>query len=97
MAKTKALISFAVTAKLICVFVFAYAKIRFSHNEAHMVSMILTVSNGCLTANLIFGRLILQRGRISRRKRDCIVQLATICHVNYEWRSRGKRCRDNEI
>ena len=34
-AKTKALISFAVTAKLICVFVFAYAKSRFSHNEAH--------------------------------------------------------------
>ena len=34
-AKTKALISFAVTAKLICVFVFAYVKIRFSHNEAH--------------------------------------------------------------
>ena len=30
------LISFAVTAKLICVFVFAYAKIRFSHNAAHM-------------------------------------------------------------
>ena len=28
-AKTKALISFAVTAKLICVFVFAYAKGRF--------------------------------------------------------------------
>ena len=35
-AKTKALISFAVTAKLICVFVFAYAKSRFSHNEAYM-------------------------------------------------------------
>ena len=35
-AKTKALISFAVTAKLICVFNFAYAKIRFSHNEAHI-------------------------------------------------------------
>ena len=34
--KTKALISFAVTAKLICVFVFAYAKIRFSHDEAHI-------------------------------------------------------------
>ena len=28
-AKTKALIKFAVTAKLICVFVFAYAKFRF--------------------------------------------------------------------
>ena len=37
-AKTKALISFAVTAKLICVFVFAYAKNRFSHNEAQMQS-----------------------------------------------------------
>ena len=36
-AKTKALISFAVTAKLICVFVFAYAKSRFSHNEAHLL------------------------------------------------------------
>ena len=35
-AKTKAPISFAVTAKLICVFVFAYAKSRFSHNEAQM-------------------------------------------------------------
>ena len=35
--KTKALISFAVTAKLICVFVFAYAKIRFSHVAAHFI------------------------------------------------------------
>ena len=34
-AETKALISFAVTAKLICVFVFAYTKSRFSHDEAH--------------------------------------------------------------
>ena len=32
-----ALISIAVTAKLICVFVFAYAKSRFSHDAAHMV------------------------------------------------------------
>ena len=36
-AKSKALISFAVTAKLICVFVFAYAKGRFSHNEAQIM------------------------------------------------------------
>ena len=36
-AKTKALISFVVTAKLICVFVFAYAKIRFSHDTAHIM------------------------------------------------------------
>ena len=32
--KTKALISFVVTAKLICVFVFTYAKSRFSHDAA---------------------------------------------------------------
>ena len=37
-AKTKALISFAVTAKLICVFVFAYAKCWFSHDAAHLYS-----------------------------------------------------------
>ena len=35
-AKTKALISIAVTAKLICVFVFAYAKCWFSHDTAHI-------------------------------------------------------------
>ena len=34
-AKTKELITFAVTAKLICVFVFSHAKSRFSHDEAH--------------------------------------------------------------
>ena len=36
-AKTKALISFAVTAKLICVFVFAYADCWFSHGAAQIV------------------------------------------------------------
>ena len=35
-AKTKALISFVVTGKLICVFGFAYAKNRFSHDAAHL-------------------------------------------------------------
>ena len=35
-AKTKALISFAVTAKLICIFVFAYANCWFSHAKAHI-------------------------------------------------------------
>ena len=37
-AKTKALIRFAVTAKLMCVFVFVNAKSRVSHNEAHIFS-----------------------------------------------------------
>ena len=36
--KTKALISFAVTAKLICVFVFAYAKCWFSYDASHFLS-----------------------------------------------------------
>ena len=36
-AKTKAPISFAVTANLICVFVYAYAKSRFSHEETHLM------------------------------------------------------------
>ena len=36
-AKTKALISFAVTAKLICAFVFAYADCWFSHALAQII------------------------------------------------------------
>ena len=36
LAKTKVLISFAVTAKLICTFVFAYALCLFSHDEAQL-------------------------------------------------------------
>ena len=46
-AKSKALISFAVTAKLICVFVFAYANIRFSHNEEN--TMVNKTPHGPLT------------------------------------------------
>ena len=38
-SETEALISFAVNAKLICVFVFAYAKSRFSHDEAQIISI----------------------------------------------------------
>ena len=36
-AKTKVLISFAVTAKLNCAFVFAYAYCWFSHGAAHIL------------------------------------------------------------
>ena len=38
-AKSKALISFAVTAKLICVFVFAYADCWLSGAVAHLLTM----------------------------------------------------------
>ena len=40
--KTKALIRFAVIAKLICAFVFAFAEIRFSHDAAHFILKIET-------------------------------------------------------
>ena len=44
-AKIKALISFAVTAKPICAFVFAWTKIRFSHVAAQIMPS-LRVHNG---------------------------------------------------
>ena len=40
-SETKALIIFAVTPKLVCVFVFAYAKNRFSHDVAHLIMVTL--------------------------------------------------------
>ena len=42
-AKRKALITCAVTVQLICVFVFAYAKIRFSHDVAHLLQEFVKV------------------------------------------------------
>ena len=39
-AKTKALISFAVTVKLTCTFVFAYADCWFSHEAAQLISQL---------------------------------------------------------
>ena len=43
-AKTKTKISFAVTAKLICVFVFAYAERWFSHDAAQSLNNLLLKS-----------------------------------------------------
>ena len=40
-AKTKALISCPVTTQLICAFVFANAKSRFSHDVAHLLSLVI--------------------------------------------------------
>ena len=48
-AKTKALISFAVTAMLICAFVFAYAKCLFSHDAAQ-----LFIAHGISLIEMIF-------------------------------------------
>ena len=47
-AKTKVLISFAVTAKLIYIFVFAYADCWFSNEAAHLIDVMGCVSDSCL-------------------------------------------------
>ena len=67
-AKTKVLISFAVTAisfavtaKLICAFVFALAKIRFSHNAAHIFQRRLSCSRDlrvCTGVTLIYSSML---------------------------------------
>ena len=44
-AKTKTLISFVVAAKLICIFIFAYAKSWFSHEEAQITFWVLIRSD----------------------------------------------------
>ena len=50
-AKTKMLISFAVTAKLICTFVFAYADCWFSHAAAHIINSIELSAFLCIKLN----------------------------------------------
>ena len=49
--KTKALISFAVNAKLICVFVFAYTKCWFSYDAAHIFFTLMVISFGVYLAS----------------------------------------------
>ena len=46
-SKNKVLISCAVTAQLICAFVFTYAKFRFSHDAAHAMSSDLVKDKHC--------------------------------------------------
>ena len=48
-AKTKVLTSFAVTVKLVCAFVFAYADCCFSYSATHLLSsLILCILHGCV-------------------------------------------------
>ena len=58
-AKRKALISFAVTAKLICVFVLAYAKSWFSHDAAQLVVCLGLHSGVCRFDSWIWHILVL--------------------------------------
>ena len=71
-AKTKALISFAVTAKLICVFIFAFAKSRFSHNEAHIINVGLNfVTLLCTKFTVMF---IASCAVLHSKEQDCILR-----------------------
>ena len=71
--KPKALISFAVTANLICAFVFAYAKFRFSHDAAHIIMC------GWLDSEPLFlGRL--------RPERLTSNQIASQHRTGFHWR-----------
>ena len=62
--KTKLLISFAVTMKLICVFVFAYAKSQISHDTAQIIILVPlckikeAVSKICLLIHVITNTLL---------------------------------------
>ena len=64
-AKTKALISFAVTAKLICVFVFAYVKSRFSHDVDHLIFNMYEGVNGVPLKSVI-SKILAKKSVISK-------------------------------
>ena len=57
--KTKALISFAVTAKLICAFVFTYAKSRASHYVAQLFMSWLIILTLQFTRKLLYIKFVL--------------------------------------
>ena len=57
--KTKALISFAVTAKLICAFVFTYTKSRASHYVAQLFMSWLIILTLKFTRQMLYIKLVL--------------------------------------
>ena len=68
-AKTKALISFAVTAKLICVFVFAYADCWFSHEMARI--------------SLLIPNLVRKKDWLSQDAVQSLIQNSKLWHGNF--------------
>ena len=54
-AKTKALISCAVTVQLICDFDFAYAKSWLSHEAAHILDKMGLITNSCFLCSVSRG------------------------------------------
>ena len=64
-AKTKALIGFAVTAKLICVFVFAYADCWFSHD---LVPYIADLFRHSILLSITYLNMLMENISLRRRK-----------------------------
>ena len=73
-AKTKALISFANTAKLIYVFVFAYAKSRFSHDALFTLHLVIYTTSRQLLRNqktMQKVRSEFKNGKLADKKSQC--------------------------
>ena len=77
-AKTKALISCAVTAQLICAFVFAYTKSRFSHEAAQMLTLYLKDSRKFTVCPSVSGN-ITCASKLSILKTDLQGEQITTC------------------
>ena len=80
-AKTQALISFAVTAKLICVFVFAYAKNRFSHDAAHLQVAVFPVYYAANNSDLATTKCLIRHGAQLNKLNSVRCLLDDIIHM----------------
>ena len=103
-AKTKTLISFAVTAKLICVFVFAYAKIRFSHVAAHMYVPLLVAYilymvglNHQQCKTILTERFRLSPSSVYKVKKIKISTYLQVKHVNQENQIHIKKLKNGRL
>ena len=77
-AKTKTLISFAFTAKLICLFVFAYAKRWFSHDAAHMLN-----AGFLMMWQILIGNLPVYRYKFQMKKVIPSTEIPDVKRVKY--------------
>ena len=87
MAKTKALISCAVTAQLICIFVFAYANCLFSHAKAHNIISCLKMGIHHLYVFSLIGEINgLLRCPTSKLKfKHCLSHKNSTCNEKGSW------------
>ena len=82
-AKTKALISFAVTAKLICAFVFAHANCWFSHDVAHI--LIALYLQGCVSSllDLLLDGMVPELPTSTNTQLPCLGRTASLIQLTH--------------